>query len=68
MGGVLLAENTTAVPAKGTSLELIGVTEEVATTKARALDPQAEDEAQRRLKMALQEGVAECECKSVLPL
>ena len=65
-GGVPLAANAAAVPTESTGLELIGATEEVATIKAKALEPQAEDKAQRGLETAPQGGTTECERESVL--
>ena len=52
--------NTTAVPAEGAAgIELFGATEQVATAKAEALEPQAENEAGRGLRMAPREGEIE---------
>lgn len=47
--GAWEAMNTVPALVKGTaSLKLAGATEEVATTKFEALEPQAQDEAERR--------------------
>ena len=54
---VALATNATAVPAEDAAgIELFGATEQVATAKAEALEPQAENEAGRGLRMAPREG------------
>ena len=68
-GGGPLAANATAVPAEGAAgIELFSATEAVATAKAEALEPWAEDEAGRGLEMAAREGATERQREFVSPL